>query len=56
MARRYTLNVSKEVYTLLNERRLKELRRSDKAPTVDEILRRLLKIEKNAETSSEKKQ
>lgn len=44
MAKRYTLNVSKEVYMALTDLRAKELRKSDKAPTHDELLRKLLKI------------
>jgi hypothetical protein len=44
--RRYTLNVSRDVYVALQDLRNKELRKQDKAPTVDQILRKLLKIEK----------
>ena len=44
MAKRYTLNVSKDVYVALMDLRAKELRRSDKASTHDELLRKLLKI------------
>jgi hypothetical protein len=44
MVKRYTLNVSKEVYMALMDLRTKELRKADKALTHDELLRKLLKI------------
>lgn len=47
--RRYTLNVSKEVYAHLRDLSLKELRRGDKVPSVDDLLRKLLKIDKEKE-------
>jgi hypothetical protein len=42
--RRYTLNVSKEVYVALQDLRTKELKKQDKAPSADQILRKLLKL------------
>jgi hypothetical protein len=45
--RRYTLNVSKEVYVALQDLRTKELKKQDKAPSVDQILRKLLKLDQS---------
>ena len=44
--KRYTLNVTKEVYVALQDLRTKELRKQDKAPSTDQILRKLLKLDK----------
>jgi hypothetical protein len=44
--KRYTLNVSKEVYLALADLRTKELRKTGKAPTVDEVLRKQLRLGK----------
>jgi hypothetical protein len=51
MTRRYTLNVSKDVYTHLRTLSLKEVQKSDKPPSVDELLRKLLKIDRDKETT-----
>ena len=45
--RRYTLNVTKEVYVALQDLRTQELKRQDKAPSVDQILRKLLKLDQS---------
>lgn len=45
MSRRYTLNVSKDVYTHLKNLSLREIQKNDKPPSIDEMLRKLLKIE-----------
>ena len=46
MTKRYTLNVSKDVYTLLKKMSLAELKETDKPPSIDELLRKLLKVDK----------
>ena len=46
MSRRYTLNVSKDVYARLKAMSLTELKEKDKTPSVDELLRRLLGIDR----------
>ena len=51
MERRYTLNVSKEVYAALMDLRTKEFRKTDEAPTVDQLLRKLLKLDQDKETT-----
>jgi hypothetical protein len=44
--KRYTLNVTKDVYLALMDIRSKELQKSGKAPTVDEVLRKQLRLGK----------
>jgi beta-lactamase superfamily II metal-dependent hydrolase len=44
MAKRYTLNVSREVYLLIQDRRLAMLRQTGKSTTVEDVLRKLLRL------------
>ena len=45
--KRYSLNVTKEVYLALIKMRTDTLVKTGHAPTVDEILRKQLKVEDN---------
>jgi hypothetical protein len=44
MSKRYTLNVSREVHLALQDRRVAALRKTGTTPTVDEVLRALLRL------------
>lgn len=45
--KRYSLNVTKEVYVTLMKMRTDALSKTGHAPTVDELLRKQLKLEEN---------
>jgi hypothetical protein len=44
MSKRYTLNVSRGVHLAIQDRRIAALRKTGTAPTVDELLRALLRM------------
>lgn len=44
MTKRYTLNVSKDVYLKLLDLGVEERRRTDNNPTTDDLLRKILKL------------
>ena len=48
MAKRYTLNVSREVHLTIQDRRVADLRKTGKSPTVDELLRKMLRLKEEA--------
>jgi len=50
MEKRYTLNVSREVHLAIQDRRVAALRKTGVSPTVDELLRRLLKMKEETST------